>query len=223
MRFPLLSLEEAAEALREGKLIIFPTETFFGLGCDALNPDAVGRVFSLKKRALSRPLPVVIARQDDLQRIAEDVSDEARALMKAFWPGPLSVVLPSLPEVPDLLTANAGRIAVRFSPHAAVAALLEATGMVLVASSANLSGGPSVTNPDELEPELISGVAGVFLHGPLPNGGLPSTVVDVVVTREGPLVRILRRGAVSEEALKATNFNVFDAAAEDCAKCSNCP
>ena len=204
-----LTLATAAAALREGKVIVFPTETFYGLGCDAMNPDAVGKVFSVKKRALDMPLPVVIATLDDLDRLVPHLSEEAEKLVEAFWPGPLSLVLPALPEVPDLLTANARRIAVRFSPHPAVTRLREATGMVLVASSANISGRPPVSCSENLDPELLSGVAGIYDDGPAPAGEKPSTVVDVIKQRGGVVVRILREGAISAEDLERAGVSVL--------------
>ncbi len=192
-----LTLEAATAALHEGKLIIFPTETFYALGCDAMNPDAVGRVFSVKKRALNMPLPVVIAALVDLGSLTPHFSEEAKKLAEAFWPGPLSLVLPARPEVPDLLTANAGRIAVRFSPHPAVVRLCEAAGMVLVSSSANISGRAPASRMEDLDSDLFSGVAGIYDEPPAPAGGKPSTVVDIVAQRGGFAARILREGAVS--------------------------
>lgn len=204
-----LTLAAAAAALREGKVIVFPTETFYGLGCDAMNPEAVGKVFSVKKRALNMPLPVVIATLDDLDRLIPYLPEGAKKLADAFWPGPLSLVLPALPEVPDLLTANAGRIAVRFSPHPAVARLREETGMALVASSANISGMPSVSRIEDLDPELLHGIAGIYDDGPAPAGDKPSTVVDVIETRSGPVARILREGAISAEDVEKIGVPVL--------------
>ena len=210
MRLQPLSLEAACEALRQGQLIIFPTETFYGIGCNAMDPDAVGAVFSSKKRALSLPLPVVVGGRGQLADLITHEPETASKLMDTFWPGPLSIVFPAKDEVPDLLTANAGRVAVRCSSHPAVVALCEASGLVLVASSANLSGTPPVNDPDELDPALVQSTAGVFIAGPKPSGDLPSTVVDTQETREGPVVRILRKGVISEEQIRAAGFVVED-------------
>ena len=213
---PFLSLEAACAAIAQGKVVLFPTETFYGLGCDAMNPDAVGAVFSIKKRALSMPLPVVIGARDKLASVVAHVAPLAEDLMNAFWPGPLSIVMPANPEVPDLLTANAGRIAVRFSPHPAALQLCQATGKVLVASSANLSGEPSVVRPEDIDPDLLRNSAGVYAIGPEPAGGLPSTVVDVLEGRDKSYVRILRQGAVSFQALEAAGFSVSDESGKSC-------
>ena len=208
---PFLSFAAACEALTLGRTILFPTETFYGFGCDAMNPDSVGAVFSIKKRSLSMPLPVIIGSLDKLSSVVAHVPPLAEKLMAAFWPGPLSIVLPAAPEVPDLLTANAGRIAVRFSPHPATVELCRGTDKVLVASSANISGSPSATRPENLEPELVRNSAGIFAIGPEPAGGLPSTVVDVIEGRNTGRIRILRSGAVSFESLIDAGFSVSDA------------
>ena len=213
---PYLSLEAACEAIALGKVILFPTETFYGLGCDAMNADAVGAVFSIKKRSLSMPLPVVIGAREKLASVAAHVAPLAEKLMDAFWPGPLSIVMPANPEVPDLLTANAGRIAVRFSPHTAVLQLCQATDKVLVASSANLSGAPSVARPEEIDLELLRNSAGIFAVGPDPIGGLPSTVVDVVEGRDTSYVRVLRQGAISLQDLESAGFSVSDESGKFC-------
>jgi L-threonylcarbamoyladenylate synthase len=204
----LLSLESACEALRQGRLIIFPTETFYGVGCNAMNPDAVGAVFSVKKRALSLPLPLVISRREQLEDLVTDVSPAASRLMDEFWPGPLSFVLPARDEVPDLLTANSRRLAVRCSSHPAVIALCEMSGLILVASSANISGNPPARVPERLDPELTAGVAGVFVAGPTPAGELPSTVLDVREGRSGTVVHILREGAIPAETFSRMGFSV---------------
>lgn len=213
---PFLTLEAACEAIAQGKVILFPTETFYGLGCDAMNPDAVGAVFSIKRRALSMPLPVVIGAREKLASVVAHVPSLAEKLMDAFWPGPLSIVMPANPEVPDLLTANAGRIAVRFSPHPAVLELCQATSKVLVASSANLSGSPSVSRSEDLEPELLRNSAGIYVAGPAPAGGLPSTVVDVLEGRDATYVRVLRSGAISSHSLEAAGFAVYEEPEKSC-------
>lgn len=212
--FPRLSLDQAKNFLLAGKVIIFPTETFYALGCDAMNPDAVGLVFSLKRRALSMPLPVVIGSRDMLPQVTRRLSAFAEKLMDAFWPGPLSIVMRATPEVPDLLTANAHRIAVRFSPHPAVLELCKATGKILVASSANISGTEPAARINQLVPELLSGTAGIYASAPDPEGGLPSTVVDTWEKADGSgTVRILRPGVITADALLAAGFEVQDLSA----------
>ena len=206
---PILSLAEARDALLAGRLLLYPTETLYGLGCDALNPDAAAGVFFVKRRSLGLPLPVVVNATAMVERVAY-ASRAARRLMDAFWPGPLTIVLPARQEVPDILTGRTRRVAVRFSPHPAVRALCQVMGGPIVASSANISGVPAVAKREELDPALIAGVAGLYASGPEPAGGLPSTVVDVHENCGGNSIRILRRGAVRLEDLRLAGFSSIE-------------
>ena len=206
--FRMLSLDEAKAALSDGDLVLYPTETLYGLGCDAMNPDAVAAVFWVKRRSLSQQLPVIIGSMSMLGQLAY-VTDFARELMDAFWPGPLTVVLPARKEVPDILTGRLRRVAVRFSSHPAACELSRAIGRPLVASSANISGIPAVARREELDPALAPGVAGVYASGPEPAGGPPSTLVDTFESSGGGGIRILRLGAVTKEDLTGAGFTII--------------
>ncbi len=204
----IISLEKAKAELERGGVILYPTETFFAIGCNAMNPDAIGKVYTIKKRGLDLPLPVVIGDTSDISRLAWNVPPLAQKLMDVFWPGSLSIILPALPEIPDLLLANAGRIAVRHSPHPAVKNLCRETGMVLVSSSANITGSMPPATLDDICPELLACTGGVYMDGPFPDGGLPSTIVDVIEEAGETMVRILREGRVSEEEIENAGFTV---------------
>lgn len=208
----LLTLDQARAALCAGRLLIFPTETVYGLGCDALNAEAVAAVFALKQRSPAMPLPVVIGEAGQLERLAYKPGRAAAALMRAFWPGPLSLLLPARRELPDLLTGGTGKIAVRFSPHPAVQALCAALDGPLVATSANISGEPSASVVDDVSPLLLAGAAGVYRQGEEPGGGPPSTLAEALDDMGGDKgpgrARLLREGAISEAALRAAGFSV---------------
>lgn len=209
MTFPGLTTEAACIALHEGKVLIYPTETFYGLGCNALNPDAVGAVYTVKRRPYGLPLPVIVGDPAQVAKVAAYIYPAAQKLMDHFWPGPLSIIFPAASEVPDLLTAGTGRIAVRLSSHPGAVALCRESGLVLTASSANISGQPPVTTPDALDPQLAEGVAGLFNVPPYPEGGEPSTIVDVLPGKdEEGVIRLLRQGAVSLDALRDAGFDV---------------
>ena len=209
MAFRMLDMEAACEALRQGRVIIYPTETFYGIGCDALNPDAVGAVYAAKHRPYRLPLPVILDDVRHLGRIAAHVYPTAERLMETFWPGPLSLIFPATPEVPDLLTAGSGRIAARLSSHTGAAALCRRAAMILTASSANISGALPVTRVAELDPALEPAVAGIYDAPPSPAGGVPSTIVDVLPDNSGQgALRILREGAVSRAMLLEAGFAV---------------
>ncbi len=209
MTYEVLSLQAASEALKGGGVVAYPTETFYGLGADALNPDAVGAVYAMKQRPYGLPLPVVIGNMADLDRVAVNMPPLSGALMKTFWPGPLSIIFEASPEVPDLLTAGTGRIAVRFSPHPGTIALCRASKCILTASSANISGNPPAAAPEELDPGLGSLLAGVYISPPAPGGGKPSTIVEILSSGKEEALRVLREGAIGVASIQAAGFTVI--------------
>jgi len=206
--FRSLSLEEARDALAGGGLVLYPTETLYALGCDAMNPDAVAAVFLLKCRTLSEQLPVIIGAMPMLDQLAY-VNDYAHRLMDVFWPGPLTIVLPARKEVRDILAGRLRRVAVRLSSHPCACELSIAIDRPLVSSSANISGIPAVARIDDLDPALAPGVAGVYVSGPEPAGGAPSTLVDTFESSGGEGIRIIRHGAVTRENLTGAGFTIY--------------
>ena len=184
------ALGEAAAVLKNGGVVAFPTETFYGLGAAALDRRAVRRIFELKGRPETKPLLVLVDSIGMAGTVAE-VGDRARALAARHWPGALTLVLRARPHVPEEVTAGTGTIGVRVSPHRVAQGLVRALGGPVTAPSANPSG---------LEPPTTA--AGVLAHfegtvemvldgGPTP-GGEPSTVLDLTV--EPP--RVLRQGVI---------------------------
>jgi L-threonylcarbamoyladenylate synthase len=188
----------AAAYLRRGQCVAFPTETVYGLGADAFDPGAVARIFEAKGRPSDNPLIVHVAARAEVVRVAAAVPEAARALMDAFWPGPLTLVLPKHPRVPSAVTAGLDTVGVRWPRHLAAQALLAACGVPVAAPSANRSGRPSPTTWRDVEADLGGRIACILRGGPT-EAGLESTVVDA--TRAVPVV--LRPGAVPVEALRA--------------------
>lgn len=200
-----LSQAEAASAIREGKLLLYPTETFYALGGDALNPAAVTGVYEAKRRPVASALPVIIGEMSQLSLLTAAPDALALRLAQAFWPGPLTILFPALPSLPVALSAGTGRVAVRLSSHPVAAGLSRLVGRPLVSSSANLSGQPAATHAAELAPWLLlAAQGGVVLDGPEPAGGLPSTIVETLDDK----IRIRRPGAVSAEAILAAGFEI---------------
>lgn len=185
-------LTQAAGVLRDGRLVAFPTETFYGLGADALDAGAVARVFQAKGRPADKPLLVLVDSVAMAEALALEVPACARRLMGRYWPGPLTLVLRARPEVPPALTAGTGTIGVRLSSHPVARALVAAAGRPVTAPSANPHGAPSPRTADEVVAGLGEGVDLVIDGGTTP-GGPPSTLLDV--TRTPPVV--LRAGAVA--------------------------
>ncbi|WP_459880994.1 L-threonylcarbamoyladenylate synthase [Halorubrum gandharaense] len=179
-------LRRAAAAVAAGDLVVYPTETVYGLGADALDPDAVARVFELKGRDRDEPLSLGVESADAALRYTQP-SDTAIAFMRAFLPGPVTVVVERAPVVPDVLTAGSDRVGIRVPDHPIALALLEETGP-LTATSANVSGIGSVTRPDQLSDRIREGVAVVVDGGE--TDGAESTVVDPergVIHRRGAM------------------------------------
>ncbi|AEN73130.1 Sua5/YciO/YrdC/YwlC family protein [Rhodothermus marinus SG0.5JP17-172] len=191
-------VHEAAALIRRGELVAFPTETVYGLGADAFNPEAVRKIFEAKGRPLDNPLIVHIVHLDQLAHLVRDVPEAARRFMERFFPGPLTLVLPRHPDVPDEVTAGLPTVGVRMPRHPVAQAFLEACGTPVAAPSANRSGRPSPTRWEAVYADLNGRIA-CILQGDRSDMGLESTVVDC--TGSEPVV--LRAGAVPLEALRA--------------------
>lgn len=189
-------LRVAAELIRAGKVVAFPTETVYGLGADALNPDAVRAIFAAKGRPADNPLIVHIADRKDLLMIAAWLPACAAPLIDRFMPGPLTLILPRAKMVPDVVTAGLDTVAVRIPEHPVARRLIELAGVPIAAPSANRSGRPSPTTAAHVLEDL-DGVIPLIVDGGACCFGLESTVLDIT----GPIPVILRPGAVSAEEI----------------------
>ncbi|ARA92869.1 MAG: threonylcarbamoyl-AMP synthase [Bacteroidetes bacterium] len=187
----------AATFIRRGELVAFPTETVYGLGADALDPEAVRRIFEAKGRPGDNPLIVHVAHPAQVDALAAECPPAARALMEAFFPGPLTLVLPRHPAVPAVVSGGLETIGVRMPDHALARAFLEACGRPVAAPSANRSGRPSPTTWEAVYEDLAGRIACILQGGPT-QAGLESTVVDVT----GPIPLVLRAGVVTLEQLR---------------------
>ena len=191
------SLALAARLLSEGQLVAFPTETVYGLGAHALDRDAVLRIFAAKGRPADNPLIVHIHDRSQLEGICE-VNSLALRLMDAFWPGPLTIILPRKAAVPDEVTAGLNTVAVRMPSHPVAMALLRACNLPIAAPSANRSGKPSPTAAQHVL-EDMDGRIPLILDGGESDVGVESTVVSLV----GEKPCILRPGGVTQAMLEA--------------------
>ena len=196
---PLHVVDEAAQLLRAGKLVAFPTETVYGLGADATNVQAVADIFSAKVRPHNDPLIVHIAEQAALSQVACEIPPLAYTLMERFWPGPLTLVLPRAAGIPSLVTAGGATVGVRMPSHPVALALLRQTGRPVAAPSANRFMRTSPTTAAHVLTDLDGRIDCVLDGGPCVVG-VESTVLDLTTTPP----RILRPGGVSLEALRAS-------------------
>ncbi|MFF2481267.1 L-threonylcarbamoyladenylate synthase [Paenibacillus sp. NPDC058071] len=192
-------LTEAAELLKAGKLIAFPTETVYGLGADATNTAAVQRIFEAKGRPSDNPLIVHIAHKAQLEAIVEPYSELAGSLMERFWPGPLTIVMRAKANaVSPLVTAGLETVGVRMPDHPVALELLRLAGCPVAAPSANRSGRPSPTEAGHVLEDLDGKIEGI-VDGGETGVGLESTVVELTGPRT---IRILRPGGVTAEQLR---------------------
>jgi len=190
-------LDYAAKVLREGGLVAFPTETVYGLGANSLNPTAVEGIYKAKGRPSDNPLIVHVAEVEAINSLVSTIPAAAAKLMKTFWPGPLTMVMPKSDKVPAIITAGLDTVAVRMPSHPVALALIKKAGIPIAAPSANISGRPSPTLAKHVIDDL-SGKVDVIIDSGCSNVGLESTVLDI--TTEPPM--ILRPGGVTYEQLK---------------------
>ena len=190
-------ITQAADVLRRGGLVAFPTETVYGLGADVLNLEAVKKVFDVKGRPPDNPLIVHVAGTKQLDDIVDEIPDKAKMLGEAFWPGPLTLVMKRTILVSDLVTAGLDTVAVRMPDHPVALALIRALGEGIVGPSANLSGKPSPTTAQHVYDDL-RGQIEVILDSGQTTIGMESTVVDVTV--DPPV--ILRLGGLTRERIE---------------------
>ena len=189
-------VQVAASIIREGGLVAFPTETVYGLGADALNPQAVLAMFKAKKRPMDNPPIVHVENINDVYRLAEQTPPKADSLMKAFWPGPLTLVFKRSQIVPDITVAGLDTIAVRMPHHVVALSLIRESCRPIAAPSANLAGKPSPTSAKHVYDDLNGRIDAILDGGPT-RIGVESTVLDLSVNP--PLV--LRPGGTPVEAL----------------------
>ena len=191
------TIARAAEWIRAGRLVAFPTETVYGLGANALDPAAIRGVFRAKGRPASNPVIVHVPDPPGIVNVAAEWPATAARLAERFWPGPLTIVVPKASGVPDEVTAGGPTVAVRCPAHPVAQALLEAAGVPVAAPSANRSTGLSPTRAEHVLKSLGGRIDLVLDGGPC-TGGIESTVVDVT----GGVVRLLRPGLVTVPMLE---------------------
>jgi L-threonylcarbamoyladenylate synthase len=189
--------ECAAAILRNGGLVAFPTETVYGLGADALNPEAAAKIYRAKGRPSDNPLIVHIADVSALYDLCENVPEKALTLAKAFWPGPLTMVLNKKDKVPYATTGGLDTVAIRMPEHRVARELIKNSGVYIAAPSANISGRPSPTRAEHVRADL-DGRIDMIIDGGSVKVGIESTIIDLT----GQIPSILRPGYITKEMLE---------------------
>ncbi len=192
----------ASQAVRDGQLIVMPTDTVYGVGADAFSPTAVRRLLDAKGRTRSQPPPVLIGRPETLEALVADVPGWLRRLLAEVWPGALTVVLPAQPSLTWDLGETHGTVAVRVPADERARRLLDVTGPLAV-SSANRTGEPPATAVDQAA-EMLGDRVAVYLDGGPTADAVPSTILDAT----GATPRVLRQGAVAVETLHSFNNTI---------------
>lgn len=191
-----IKMQEAGDLIAAGELVAFPTETVYGLGGDALRPDAAKKIYEAKGRPSDNPLIVHIADVSDLERVGKNIPKQAEKLAEAFWPGPLTMIVWKKDEVPFATTGGLNTVAVRMPDHPVALELIRKSGKLIAAPSANTSGRPSPTEASHVMGDLEGRIA-MVLDGGSVGIGIESTIIDLTE----PVPMILRPGYITPEML----------------------
>jgi L-threonylcarbamoyladenylate synthase len=192
------AIRRARRLLQAGEVVAFPTDTVYGVGAHAFQPEAVAALYVVKGRSEEKAIPILVAQIEDVARVARAVPPAAWRLAERFWPGGLTIVLPRAAKVPDVVTAGGDTVAVRCPAHPVPLALMNALGAPLAATSANLSGQPSPATARQVI-EQLAGRLPLIIDGGECLGGVASSVVDLSASPP----RLLRAGAISADELQA--------------------
>ena len=200
-----IKLKEPAKIIKHGGIVVFPTETVYGIGTNGLNEKAVKKLYAIKQRPLSKPISLLVNSIDMINEIAKDITKLEYALIKEFFPGPLTIILKKKEIVPDIVTANSDTVGVRMPANEIALKLIEYSEVPIATPSANISGRTSGTNIDDIMKDFDGKVDWCIDDGPS-KIGFASTIVQVV---DG-IPNILRQGAITEEQIKyfCSKYNI---------------
>lgn len=186
-----------AEVLQKGGIIVYPTETFYGLGVTCYRKEAIQRIYRLKRRDYAKPLSLVISDRTMMEELAIDIPPVFRALAREFWPGPLTMILKASSQLPQELLSSEASVGIRMPALSWLRELIKETGFPITATSANLSGQREISEPDEVI-KTFRGKVDLIADGGKTPGTLPSTVIDLT----SGIPQIVREGAVPVSKLK---------------------
>ncbi|MFC1528534.1 L-threonylcarbamoyladenylate synthase [Candidatus Latescibacterota bacterium] len=185
-------IDDAVTVLKNGGIVVYPTETVYGIGCDPLNRAAYERIHRLKKRNDDKQMLLLACSLSQVEQFAGRLADIPSRLAREFWPGPLTMVINTLSEIPEYLYGNSGGVAFRVTSHPVAASLANNSGYPITSTSANISGYPPVSNYEEAL-KMFGKEAEIVLENSIPFSGTPSTIIDL--TSDEP--KIIREGGIS--------------------------
>jgi len=190
-------LERAAQLIKQGKIVVFPTETVYGIGTNGLDEIAVKKLYEVKQRPLNKPISLLVSNMEMVNQIAKDITEIEYKIMEKFFPGPLTIILKKKVLVPDIVTAGQDTVGVRMPSGEIARKLVEMTGVPIATPSANITGEPSGTDLQEIK-KHFEGKADFFIDGGTSELGLASTIVQVVDGKP----KILRQGSITLEQIE---------------------
>lgn len=189
-------LEHAAELIKQGKIVVFPTETVYGIGTNGLDAGAVKKLYEIKQRPLNKPVTLLVSNMEMVETVAKDINEMEYKIMKKFFPGPLTIILKKQDIVPDIVTAGGQTVGIRMPSGEIARKLVEIAGVPIAAPSANITGQPSGTDLQEIK-KHFEGVVDFFIDGGESELGISSTIVQVIDGKP----QILRQGSITLEEI----------------------
>ena len=190
-------LEKAAEFIKQGKIVVFPTETVYGIGTNGLDEQAVKKLYNVKQRPLNKPISLLVSNMEMVNQIAKDITEIEYKIMEKFFPGPLTIILKKKNIVPDIVTAGQDTVGVRMPSGEIANKLVKLSGVPIATPSANISGEPSGTNLQEIK-KNFEGKVDYFIDEGECELGVSSTIVQVVDGK----IQILRQGSITLEQIE---------------------
>ena len=191
-------LKIPAKIIKEGGIVIFPTETVYGIGTNGLNKEAIKKLYEVKQRPLNKPISLLVSNIKMVEQVAKNISKLEYKIMQNFFPGPLTIILEKKDIVPDILTANTNTVGIRMPSGEIARKLIEYAGVPIATPSANISGKPSGTNIKDIQKDF-AGKVDCFIDNGESKLGIPSTIIRVINDE----VHILRQGSISMEQINA--------------------
>lgn len=189
-------LKEPAKIIRDGGIVIFPTETVYGIGTNGLDEKAIKKIYEVKQRSFNKPISLLVNNIEMVNKIAKNISKLEYKIMESFFPGPLTIILEKRDIIPNILTANTNTVGIRMPSGKIAKKLIEYAGVPIATPSANISGRPSGTNIRDIQKDF-EGKVDYFIDNGESKLGVPSTIVKVINDE----VHILREGSISKEQI----------------------